>query len=220
MQGVQSYAPPHRFITPHAMHEPSARVSQLLADRDRAHQTLLSSTAELIRLGVTFSQERPPEAFTALAIFDDGSTLKLYEGTEPETTIQALRGKGLDHLVGVEWLSAFDGENDNTDRRIHVGLNWQRGLFTFHNVVGPQRFTLKETDPHTRDLVLFRRRMVRMVAGAGGIDLAPEQVHYTLYGIGMREIVDQDVTKEQANVPYAKSRILLIDPLGGVEWEA
>ena len=96
------------------------------------------------------------EEFEWLATYEDGTQLRQYDLDGQHNYSHIDQSK----LRSIEFISNFEGENDNQERKLKLSLNWKTGEFTFINlsVSQEQRSILSGLkNEGEKKLILFKR---------------------------------------------------------------
>ena len=134
------------------------------------------------------------EDFEWKAIYDDGSDLDQY------SEVQSHFGDiDLSRLVKLQYISNFEIDTQNPEKRLIVTLDVKQGIFTFWNCGGQQiKADLSKPVLGDKKLILFKRKRESFTAGVKQTDNKPEvtptgeKFTYTRYYLGY-ETSDQKV---------------------------
>lgn len=208
------------------------KIDALLQARQEGMYNYTQSSDELMRLGVkvgnkSTGQVTLPNSFTPHldkfersmlefeweVTYKDGTVLKQFDDGDNRDNHKSF--KDIDHskIKSVAYISNFDYQTDNVEKRIIVRLDWETGLFEFLNGFAPQdlraKCCMKPLDGEKK-LILFARKRFSSASGQAQsefkelIKIADEFSFYNRFVLGYQ-------------VPSGEKMTVIIEPNGNMK---
>lgn len=150
------------------------------------------------------------QEFSWEAEYEDGTLLKQFSGKEQ------LHYGNIDQskLKEIRWVSNFDYETANTEKRVIISLNFKTGVFTFTNGFAPQEIRGISFQEFKAGFVpkLVLKMIKRTSTSVGFIDGNVEEVmYYNRFLLGW---------ESAQGSAYVEKKVLCIEPNGFVHsWD-
>lgn len=203
------------------------KIDELLQIRQNGIFNYSKATRELINLGVKIGRKSDgaltiPSNFQPfldrynvsnlefewLAEYKDGTKLAQYEGEKSNHFGHIDQTK----LKSLAFISNFNWQTDNQEKRVIVKLNWETGLFEFMNGFASQdvvEYACTNPLAGDRQLIMFIRKQYGFTAGDIKDDYKEfipnfdEFFYYNRFVLGYK-------------IPGGEKKVLIIEPTGNI----
>lgn len=171
-------------------------VDQLINTRQQARMVLMQSEMSLLELGVkTFKGEAVScmpnldlynyhkhnhQEFSWEAVYTDGTVLTQFQGDKQH------HFKHIDQsrLHFIRWVSNFNVDTSNEDKKVIMSLSWENGTFNFYNGAISQEARMFGTIGFGDNPKLIMKMVKRESSVGGFAGEEPEIMKYNRYILG------------------------------------
>ncbi len=168
------------------MENPNEKIDRLLNIRQAATYDYARSTAELVEMGVKIGDKETGEVslpknfepylsnynvsnseFEWEVVYKNGKIIRQFEDGK-ERTISDIDQK---NILKIAFISNFNWPTENSEKRVIAALDWETGLFQFHNGFVPQETrAIACLDPIPGEKKLILKTKHRFSASNGEIE--------------------------------------------------